>query len=211
MDESRVIAKLERAISEAGYRIQRTQEDAVRKKELAVTVEATRYGIKLYQLAIDELERLEKDLTEYNNKKEEEALSGIYAGIYSAQSIIPDSGKIKMVMKAERARLVQETPHGLEVDVNLLEGSALRAMVSFFTRDVFVENSEFMDFLIYDEPLATLSGDSSSDLSRLFNVLGKRKQILLIEQKEEIFTNIENLKTYYLSKVEGRTIITKTG
>lgn len=196
---------LNKLIERCEYRIKRTEEDKERKVSLMYAIDEVKKSIAVADKVNEELKVLERDLIEYNAKKEEEALAGIYAGIYSAQSIIPESNNIKLRISKESANLVTDDED--ELNINLMEGSALRAMLSFFNRDNILENSEYESFAIYDEPLATLSPESSASLSVLFNILGKRKQIILIEQKPEAFSSIENLVKYSFTKVEGKTLI----
>lgn len=206
-NSAHIIAKLEQRLQVADYRMKRTKEDRKKKEELKASIRDADSVTALYKVTDDELKKIESDLRMYSEKKEEEALAGIYSGIYSAQSIIPETEGIELKIGNGKAKLV--TDEG--IDVNLKEGSGFRAMLSFLVRDIILENSEYENFAIYDEPLATLSGENSAELSVLFNILGKRKQLIVIEQKPEIFANIEGLTVYEFSKVEGKTLIRKVG
>lgn len=204
-NSAHIVAKLEQRLNTAEYRIKRTKDDRKRREELQASIRDSDSLLRMYSLTDKELAKMQKDLQEYNNEKEKEALAGIYAGIYSAQSIIPETGGISLSIAGTKAKLITEG--GLSV--NLKEGSGFRAMLSFLVRDIILENSEYLDFSIYDEPLATLSGANSAELSIIFNIIGKRKQVILIEQKPEIFANIEDITVYEFNKVEGKTLITK--
>lgn len=141
-----------------------------------------------------------KQLVEYNAKKKEKSLAGIHSAIYSAKTIIPDTVPVTMHITREEASLVNSKGD----DINLVEGSAFRATLSLFTRLVVLNNTDYLKYVILDEPLTTLSPDSSALFSKYLPILSKNMLIVLIEQKDEVFLDTEGI-VYDFHKSENAT------
>lgn len=205
MDIHSVIGQLEREMSEVSYRIRKTNESNKKKEEIEKSIKTHKDEIFLINSLSRELKEIITPLLEYNADKQTKALAGIHAGISSARSIITDSFRVRLHIDKEQATLVNEH----DDEVNLTEGSAFRAMNAFFMRDIILSNTNYLQFDIADEPLTTLSGISSSELSNYLPLLARNKQKILIEQKDEVFVNANEQNVYKFKKSEGRTHIEK--
>jgi ABC-type molybdenum transport system ATPase subunit/photorepair protein PhrA len=186
------------------FRIDETEKAKVLAKKLQEDIALSRSNQKILTDTQDYLKAIKKKLVNYNAKKKERSMSAIYSAIYSAKSIIPDTTPVELKIEREDAMLINDRGD----DVNLVEGSAFRATLSFFVRGVILRNTDYMQTMILDEPLTTLSAESSAGLSAYLPILAKEMQIILIEQKNEIFSNADSI-VYNFQKAEGRTRVRK--
>ena len=146
------------------------------------------------------LKATNKILAGYVADKKKKSMKGIYSGIYSAQTIIPDTTTVKLHVDAREAFLINDEGD----DVNLVEGSAFRATLSFFMRGIILKNTNYIPFMVLDEPLTTLSEESSAALSNFLPIIANDMQIILIEQKDAVFSNSDEI-VYEFKKSEGET------
>lgn len=95
------------------------------------------------------------DLLEYNAQKKKDALVAINTALSVANYIVPSSmSGIKFRIEGKEAWL--ENSAG--VDVDRVEGSGYKGVVSVYLRDVIVRsNPSILQFMILDEPLSKLA------------------------------------------------------
>lgn len=88
-----------------------------------------------------------------------------------------------------------------DLDLQLTEGGGYRNIVSMFLRMVVLgSNDELLSTVILDEVAAAVSPENSATLSSYLNLLSQDVQIISIEQKPEMYKNIENVTMYRFEK-----------
>lgn len=199
-NNSMLLKMMSGEINSCQTKIDETERSIKESEALRVRLDLSNKNQKVVNDTITYLKDKTKKLIAYNAKRKERSMSSIYSGIYSAKNIIPDTTPVALSVERESAGLVNDKGD----DVNLVEGSAFRATLSFFTRSIILRNTEYMQSLVLDEPLTTLSAESSAALSAYLPILSKEMQIVLIEQKNEIFTTTDEV-VYIFAKSEGKT------
>lgn len=131
----------------------------------------------------------------YLADKRDEAFEDIKEAILMGNSIITSASKYHLEIGDKTASIVNE--YG--VDVYESEGSAYTATVSFFARIAVVENTGLQNTFFLDEALTHLSPESSANLSHLLLEKSKTCQLVLIEQKPEVFAQGVS-KRYFVYK-----------
>lgn len=159
-------------------------------------------------LSIEHLKQVQSKLIKYNNKKKENSMSGIYSSIYTAKSIIPDTADLTMSYDKNMERLKIVNDKGVTIDN--ITGCGFKELVSLLIRIVTLRNSDYILTLFLDESLFGLSPDNSAKISKYLNILAKNVQLIMIEQKNEIFTDVEG-PVYTFNQIEGVTYIEKEG
>lgn len=154
---------------------------------------------RLISDVIDETAGLIKEEDYYLSKKKEDALRNIKTAILEASTIISDTHDYRLECDGKTACLVNEKGCLLEDT----EGSGYKGMVSCLIRALILNSTDYLQFLILDEPLATLSEDNSTPMGNKLEYFTKDMLIVIIEQKDTIFSDIDNYKTYLIKKTEG--------
>ena len=148
------------------------------------------------------------DLLEYNAQKKKEALLSINTALSVANFIVPSSMKgIRFKIEGKEAWI--ENEEGM--DVHRTEGSGYKGVVSAYLRSVVLKsNPDLMQFIIFDEPLAKLSTENSVTFSNYLPLLAENMQLIWIEQKKEVFANVDNKTVYTFFKDDsGHTLALK--
>lgn len=183
------------------FKIEETKKAEEQRSKLEQSIRIGRSNLSYVDETTAYLKGIRKKIVSYNDKKRERSMSAIYSAIYSAKNIIPDTSHVELKVDKGAAMLINDRGDL----VNLIEGSAFRATLSFFIRSVILRNTEYIPFMLLDEPLTTLSEESSAALSTYLPILAQDMLIILIEQKESIFSNSTGDTTYLFQKAEGRT------
>ena len=186
-------------------KVQQTKEN--QKKFLSLEAQ-----IETYSGLVDSMEQvLQKikpwmvDLLEYNAQKKKDALVAINTALSVANYIVPSSmSGIKFRVEGKEAWL--ENSAG--VDVDRVEGSGYKGVVSVYLRDVIVRsNPSILQFMILDEPLSKLASENAAILSTYVPLLAENMQIIWIEHKKEVFANVEDKVVYnFFKDDQGHTI-----
>lgn len=148
------------------------------------------------------------DLLEYNAQKKKESLLSINTALSVANFIVPSSMKgIQFKIEGKEAWL--ENADGMDVD--RLEGSGYKGVVSAYLRNVVLRaNPNLSQFIVFDEPLAKLSPENSVGFSTYLPILAEGMQLIWIEQKREVFANMDNKVVYNFFKDDnGHTLALK--
>ena len=146
------------------------------------------------------------DISEYLGEKKKQGSQSINAALLSARNVIPDSmSGIHLSISGDEAWL--ESEEGMLME--RMEGGGFRATCSLFMRKVALSSSpNTMQFMILDELLAKLSQESSATLSQYLPILARDSQIIVIEQKSEVYSQL-NCDRYHFFLAEGQTIVKK--
>lgn len=137
-------------------------------------------------------------LQKYNAKKKQEALTSINSALSVASLVVPSSMKgIRLAIEGKEAWL--ENEDGMDVD--RIEGSGYKGVVSTYLRDIILKaNPSILQFIILDEPLAKLGTENSATFSTYIPLLAQGMQLIWIEHKKEVFSNLENKTVYTFFK-----------
>ena len=150
----------------------------------------------------NKLKKLIKDIKVYQDEKESRSMGGIYRAFFNTLQVVPSAAGCKLDRKNGKAviRTSKDFP------IQYIEGGAYRATLSMFTRNSVLKNAEdYLDFLMLDEALSVLKEDKSAELSRYIDVMAQDFQMVMVEQKQQIFENIKKLTVYEFEQQEGVT------
>lgn len=144
------------------------------------------------------------DIAEYLGEKKRVGNMAVNAALLSARNVVPDSMEgIHLVVDGNEAWL--ESNDGMLME--RMEGGGYRATCSLFMRKVALSSApNTLQLLILDELLAKLSPESSAIVSQYLPILAQDCQMIIIEQKAEVYSQI-NCKRYHFFLAEGETIV----
>ena len=192
-------------------------------QDLDVRIRVSEQNQKLYDSYTDKVKTLEEnialcngvieimkpmlsDVQDYVTKRRRESLSNINNALRMAGEIIKDSTEgIYFEMKDDEAWL--STPDGLDVDT--VEGGGYRQISSTFVRAVTLEsNPDTLNTLMLDEIFSLVSTENSAVLSLYLNVMCQNMQVISIEQKPQVYSNVDST-TYLFSNNDDYAEVTK--
>ena len=192
-------------------------------QDLDVRIRVSEQNQKLYDSYTDKVKTLEEnialcngvieimkpmlsDVQDYVTKRRRESLSNINNALRMAGEIIKDSTEgIYFEMKDDEAWL--STPDGLDVDT--VEGGGYRQISSTFVRAVTLEsNPDTLNTLMLDEIFSLVSTENSAVLSLYLNVMCQNMQVISIEQKPQVYSNVDSI-TYLFSNNDDYAEVTK--
>lgn len=161
---------------------------------------------KTLDTCVNVLKPMLQDTMDYANKRRRETMQSINNALRLAGEIIPDSTEgIFFQIDGNEAWL--STPDSLEVDD--VEGGGYRQISSTFLRSVVTAaNPDILDFLLLDEMFALVSVQNSTTLSLYLNVITQYMQVISIEQKPQVYSNID-CTMYKFNKVGNYTTVEK--
>lgn len=164
-------------------------------------------NIAICNKVIEELKPMINDIQDYIATKKRESMQNINNALRLAGEIIPDSTEgIYFQLDGDEAWL--STPDGLEVQI--VEGGGYRQVSSTFLRSVVATaNPDILHTLFLDEMFALVSPENSSVLSMYLNVMVQDCQVISIEQKPQVYSNIDCIK-YSFAKDEDYATVTRT-
>ncbi len=184
-------------VSESNMKLQENYSEKLRKAE---------ESIKLCNCVLDVMKPMIGDIEKYIGDKRKESMQSINKALQMAGEIIQDSTEgIHFEVEGDEAWL--STPKGLEVE--MVEGGGFRQISSVFVQAVVLAaNYGKLKTLLLDEMFSLVSVSNSSVLSLYLNVMCQNMQIMCIEQKPEVFSNID-YTMYSVEKGTDYAIITK--
>ena len=160
----------------------------------------------MYKATNAKLKHCIADIVDYLGEKKKSGNMAVNAALLSARNVVPDSMEgIHLIVDGDEAWL--ESNEGLLME--RMEGGGYRATCSLFMRKIALSSApETMQFMILDELLAKLSQESSATLSQYLPILARDSQIIVIEQKSEVYSQL-NCQRYHFFLAEGQTIVKK--
>ena len=187
-----------------GSRIAIARENEEKRKKNTEKLKAICAAISVYKATNAKLKHCIADIVDYLGEKKKSGNMAVNAALLSARNVVPDSMEgIHLIVDGDEAWL--ESNEGLLME--RMEGGGYRATCSLFMRKVALASSQnTMQFLILDELLAKLSPESSAIVSRYLPILAQDCQIIIIEQKNEVYSRL-NCKRYHFFLAEGETIV----
>ena len=201
----------QRLVNKAGQLNQKITISNQNKERLAqcdMYLDVFAKSLKETNIAIKELQSLKKQVVSYLTERKHKGNMAVNTALMSARSVVPDSmSGIHLTMQNGEAWL--ESDNGMLVE--RMEGGGFRATCSLFMRRVALSASpNTMQILILDELLAKLSPQSSAIVSTYLPILAQDMQIIIIEQKKEVYAEA-NCKVYNFFLADGSTIVREEG
>lgn len=138
---------------------------------------------------IDLVKPMLADTKEYIDNKRRESMGNINNALRLAGEIIKDSAEGTFFqLDGDEAWL--STKDGMEVDMT--EGGGFRQISSVFIRSaVLSANPSHLRTMLLDEMFSTVSVQNSAVLSLYLNVICQDMQVISIEQKPQVYSNID--------------------
>lgn len=206
-DYRNTCTSLAKAIQDLQVRIRVSEQNTKLMTTYDENIDHLQTNVAICNKVIDVIKPLSIDTTEYIAKKRREALQNINNALRLAGEIIQDSTDgIFFNVDGEEAWL--STPDGLEVD--LVEGGGYRQISSTFIRSVVLAaNSQTLNTMLLDEIFSLVSPENSAALSLYLNIICQDMQVISIEQKPQVYSNISHVR-YLFNKVGEYTTISKS-
>ncbi len=202
-DYSSTCRILERELSGYASRIKVSEQNTKLKNTIQEKIDTFGRGMIVCNTLLDLVKPILADTKTYINNKRQESMNNINNALRLAGEIIKDSADgIYFQLDGDEAWL--STQDGLEVDMT--EGGGYRQISSTFIRSaVLSANSHNLQTLFLDEMFATVSVQNSSVLSLYLNVICKNMQVISIEQKPQVYSNVDT-RVYSFNKVGDYTL-----
>ena len=156
---------------------------------------------------LNELKPMLADVQDYINQRKKNSMQNINNALRLAGEVIPDSAD-GIYFKFDDDEAWLSTADGLEVDST--EGGGYRQISSNFVASVVLSaNSENLQTMFLDEIFGLVSTTNSATLSLYLNIICKNMQIISIEQKPQVYSNIDHT-VYQFNKIGEYTEISKS-
>lgn len=205
-DYSDACTALDRCIQDLDVRIRMSEQNQKLYDSYTDKIKTLEDNIALCNGVMDIMKPLLDDVQEYITRRKKESMQNINNALRMAGDIIQDSTEgIYFNMEGDEAWL--STPDGLEVD--MVEGGGYRQISSTFIRSVVLgANPDNLSTLFLDEVFSLVSPENSAALSLYLNVMCQDRQVISIEQKPQVYSNIDSV-VYMFSKDNDFAEVTK--
>lgn len=203
---SATCSALANRIQEHELHIKMNEANQTTLKEQQMLLARYNNALQTVEIILDMSKPIIRDIQTYITRRRENSLSNINNAIRMALEIIPDAAKgIKFSIENNEATVVTED----DLEVQDIEGGGLRHTLSAFLRSVILRSDdELLQTMFWDELFATVSGPNSATLSTYLNVIVQDQQVISIEQKEQIASNVPHI-TYVFEKDEDYSRVTR--
>lgn len=197
--------------------LNKCKEDLQYKIRLSKTNKA---NLESYQQKIEQLDRnilalesvraylkpIMEDITDYLGERKKQSIQSINSAIRIASEIIPDAmPNIYLEISGNEAWL--STTDGLMVQLS--EGAGYKSILSAFLQAITLSaNQTYLQTMIFDERFAKVSVEHSTVLSTFLSLMTKNMQIISIEQKPEVYMNVDHVE-YRFEKQGAHSLITR--
>lgn len=213
---SSICSLIDDSLSENKRKITTTEKSIEKQKLLLDKIEEQKTGIQVAEETLAYNKKVKKLTEEHIIKKRNQGINNINAAIETSRQIIPGTRPMKFDLSDTGAKVVMlngQDGNGVPIYdmVDDLEGSALRAMISFFCKSaVVLSDPDVININILDEPFSTLSVETSTKIAPFLSVMSKNSLVILTEQKKEIFVDA-NETIFQVKKDEETEISVMTG
>lgn len=200
-----VVTKLRAEAAKCDYRIKESLENQKKMEKLNNTIASCSMNARRCEESIEGMKPAIKSIQEYLATKAKDGVYAINQALALASDVIPDSMRdVRFCMEGDAA--------WLEVagcDLDGIEGSGYKGASSMFIQSTLVkQNPNILQTVVFDEPLAKVSSDNSTAISACLPFLCKDLQVILIEQKKEVYANFDHTE-YHFFKDENGTRVEK--
>lgn len=190
---------LESVVRDLEFKIRLSEQNRKLAESYQDKIKTAENNIVLCNSVIDVLKPMLADVQDYIAKRKKESMNNINNAIRIAGDIVQDATEgIYFKLEGDEAWIA--TPDDLEVDT--VEGGGYRQISSSFLRTVVLQtNPELLNTVFLDEVFSLVSPENSAKLSLYLNVMSQTMQIVSIEQKPQVYSNVDTV-TYTFSKGE---------
>lgn len=201
-----VCALMRNRLVECDLHIKETEENSKKLGELTGLRDTYKSNVVSCQQVIDSLKPMIEDVQSYITDKRKDSKTKLNNALRVAGEIVPAAvNGIKFEIEGDEAWL--QTPNGAYVDRS--EGSGYKGTTSVLLRSiVLAANPDKLQTMFLDEPFAKLSNERTALLSQYLPILLADQQVILIEQKKEIYANAD-CTLYGFFKSDNYTTIIK--
>lgn len=205
-DYSGTCAALTKTINDLEVRIRVSEQNQKLRDSYTEKIKTLEDNISLCNGVLEHLKPLLDDVQKYVTERRKTSMQNINNALRMAGEIIQDATEgIYFHLEGDEAWLA--TPDGLEVDI--VEGGGYRQISSTFIRTVILgANNRTLNTLMLDEIFSLVSPENSATLSLYLNVMCQDMQVISIEQKPQVYSNIDST-TYMFSKDNDYAEVTK--
>lgn len=181
-----MVQKLRDEAAKCEYRAKQTEENAKKVDVLNTRIAGLEDDIEICNNVMMHTQPVLDDILRYINEKSEQGQHRINQALSLAGDIIPDSMKgIQFKIENEKAWLEVN-----EMNVDDVEGSGYKGAASMFIQaSILQQNPQHLQTLILDEPLSKVSVENSASISACLPYICRDLQVILIEQKPEVYAN----------------------
>lgn len=205
-DYSVTCARLEEALSDLNVRVRVSEQNAKLRESYEERIKTLNNSISIASSIIDILKPMLSDIQSYIDERKSTSMQNINNALRMAGDIIQDATE-GIYFNVDNGEAWLSTPDGLEVD--MVEGGGYRQISSTFIRSVILgTNPDILDTMILDEIFSLVSPENSAALSLYLNVMCQDKQVISIEQKPQVYSNIDSTM-YIFSKDSDYAEVTK--
>ena len=196
-----ILKTLRDEVSKSNYKIKETEENMKKCEKLRSSIKQYEEIVDICSIVLDSLKPLDNDLQKFINDKSTEGMMRVNQAIALASEVIPDCMKgAKFEFDKDKAWL---SINGRLADS--AEGSGYKGTTSAFIQSAILkQNPQILQTLILDEPLAKVSTENSATVSAVLPHICQDLQVILIEQKKEVYANFKHI-TYRFFKDENGT------
>lgn len=193
---SNTCTALRDAITDLDVRIRVSEQNQKLRDSYSEKLQTLEENISLCKEVLEHVKPLLNDVQDYIANRKKESMQNINNALRMSSEIIPDSAEgVYFQMDGDEAWL--STADGLIVDA--VEGGGYRQTSSTFIRSVILNsNPEVLHTLILDEVFALVSPENSAILSVYLDLLCKTTQIISIEQKPQVYSNVDSIMYHFI-------------
>lgn len=190
---------VDRNLREYVARIRVSENNEKLKKQYEEQLARYQNGLKMTSTLIDIIKPMVDDVQRYLAEKKTESMHNINNAIRLAEEIIPEAENGVHFQLEKNGEAWLSTADGLEVDTS--EGGGFRQISSAFIRFVIANsNPSILNTMILDEIFSLVSPENSATLSQYLSIMMGDAQIISIEQKPQVYSNIDYTK-YTFNKI----------
>lgn len=187
-DYSSICGSLNSAIQECDVKLRVSETNIGLREKYTEEVAKFERSIQVCDIILDNIKPLIKDISQYIANRRKESMQHVNNAIRLAGEIIADAMEgIHFQIDGDGAWL--STADGL--DVQRTEGGGYRTITSAFLRAVVLSsNPQYLQTVFFDEVFALVNQENSAVLSTYLNIICQSIQVISIEQKPEVYSNI---------------------
>ena len=189
--------------AQSEYRLKISRENKQKREEAELKLKLANKALRKAELSLAAVRKNKKILEACLTGKRTYTIDELNDAIYAVSQIVRPSKPISIELTPNKEVYLQYDD-GYVVD--LCEPSSWRAMSSVMMRYAVLSLTSYMNDLILDEPLAVLDDTSSAEFSLYLPILAQNSLIILMEQKDSVFSNTD-VVTYRFTKIGSDTMI----
>lgn len=196
--------RLKDAIAATDVEIRVGEQAVLLREKYNQEIRRSENNIRYCNMVLDEIKPMISDMQKYLNARKKESMQNINNALRVAREIIPESADgIHVEYDADEAWIA--TADGLTVQNT--EGGGYRHTSSNFLRFVaLTSNMSNLHTLFFDESFGAVSQENTANLSLYLDAVCKNAQIISIEQKPQIYSNVDCIMYTFKKDVDYTTV-----